>query len=87
MVVEKLRNGDALLVYCRFRDRGRLAPDELTYVSSWVHELLDRCHQLMETSDRALLEEWMAHWNDIVDFEVYPVITPKEAGEKMAPRL
>jgi Protein of unknown function (DUF3303) len=87
MVVEKFRNGDAVPVYRRFRDRGRLAPDGITYVSSWVHESLDRCYQLMETDDRALLEEWMAHWNDIVDFEVYPVITSKVATEKIGPRL
>ncbi|HUN61441.1 MAG TPA: DUF3303 family protein [Candidatus Sulfotelmatobacter sp.] len=87
MVIENFRNGDAVPVYRRFRDRGRLAPDGITYVSSWVHESLDRCYQLMETEDRALLEEWMAHWNDIVDFEVYPVITSKEAAEKIAPRL
>lgn len=62
-----------------------LVPDGLMYVSSWVHESLD-CRQLMETDDRALLEEGMAHWNDIVDFEVYPVITSKEAAEKIGPR-
>ena len=87
MVVEKFRNGDAVPVYRRFRDRGRLAPDGITYVSSWVHESLDRCYQLMETDDRPLLEEWMAHWNDLVDFEVYPVITSKAAAEKIGPRL
>jgi hypothetical protein len=83
MVVEKFRGGDAVPVYRRFRDRGRLAPDRLTYVSSWVHEALDRCYQLMETDDRALLEEWISHWSDLVDFEVYPVITSKEATEKL----
>ncbi|HTZ46529.1 MAG TPA: DUF3303 family protein [Verrucomicrobiae bacterium] len=87
MVVEKFRNGDALPVFRRFRDRGRLAPDELTYVSSWVHESLDRCYQLMETNDRALLDEWIAQWNDIVDFEVYAVISSKEAAEKIGPGL
>jgi hypothetical protein len=87
MVVEKFRNGDAVPVYRRFRDRGRLAPEGITYVSSWVHESLDRCYQLMETEDRALLEEWMAHWNDLVDFEVYPVITSKQAAEEIGPRL
>jgi hypothetical protein len=87
MVVEKFRNGDAVPVYRRFRERGRLAPDGLTYVSSWVHESLDRCFQLMETNDRALLEQWIARWSDIVDFEVYPVLTSKEAADQIAPRL
>ena len=87
MVVEKFRNGDAVPVYRRFRDRGRIAPDGLKYVSSWVHEELDRCYQLMETEDRALLDRWIANWNDIVDFEVYPVMSSEQAAEKISPRL
>jgi Protein of unknown function (DUF3303) len=87
MVIEKFRNGDAVPVYRRFRDRGRLAPAGLTYVSSWVNEKLDRCYQLMETEDRALLDEWIENWNDIVEFEVQRVMTSKEASEKIGPRL
>jgi hypothetical protein len=87
MVIENFRHGDAAPVYRRFRDCGRLAPVGLTYISSWVSETLDRCYQLMETEDPALLEQWMAHWNDIVDFELHPVITSHEAAEKIAPRL
>ena len=87
MVVEHFRNGDALPVYRRFRDRGRLAPDGLTYVSSWVDREMKRCYQLMETGNRSLLDQWMANWNDIVEFEIYPVMTSKEAAEKIAPRL
>ena len=74
-------------VYRRFRDRGRLAPDGLTYVESWVDEPMQRCYQLMETDDRALLDAWMANWSDIVDFEVYPVISSAEAAARIAPRL
>jgi hypothetical protein len=74
-------------VYRRFRDRGRLAPEGLVYVSSWVDDKLERCYQLMETDDRKLLDEWMANWKDLVDFEVYPVITSVEAAEKIASRL
>jgi hypothetical protein len=87
MVVETFRNGDAAPVYRRFRDRGRLAPDGLTYVSSWVDERLERCYQVMETDDRGLLDQWMANWSDLVDFEVYPVISSKDAAERIAPRL
>ncbi|HEU5399753.1 MAG TPA: DUF3303 family protein [Terriglobales bacterium] len=79
MVVEYFKDGDAVPVYRRFRDRGRLAPEGLTYISSWVTEDLTRCYQVMETTDRKLLDEWVANWTDIVDFEVYPVITSKEA--------
>lgn len=87
MVVEHFKNKDALPVYRRFRDRGRMAPEGLGYVSSWVDHKLERCYQLMETHERALLDEWMANWSDLVDFEVHPVVTSKEATEKVAPFL
>jgi len=87
MVIENFKNGDAVPVCRRLRDNGRLAPAGLSYVSSWVSDKLDRCYQLMETEDRILLERWMANWSDIVDFEVHPVISSKDAAEKIAPRL
>jgi hypothetical protein len=87
MVVEQFKNGDAIPVYRRFRDRGRLAPEGLTYLTSWVEENLQRCFQLMDTNDRKLLDEWIANWSDIVEFEVFPVMTSKEAVEKITPYL
>lgn len=87
MVVEHFKNRDAAAVYRRFRERGRMAPEGLVYVSSWVDEKLEGCYQLMETHDRKLLDEWMVNWNDLVDFEVHVVITSKEATERMAPLL
>ena len=84
MVIERYRGGDAAPVYRRFRERGRMAPEGLAYISSWVEEDLATCYQVMETPDRALLEEWMSHWRDLVDFEVRPVITSKEAAERAA---
>ncbi len=86
-VVEHYKNADPRPVYRRFRDHGRLAPDGLMYVSSWVDHKFERCYQLMETDDRALLDQWMAHWSDLVDFEVYPVMTSQEAADQIAPRL
>jgi len=83
MVVEHFKDGNAVPVYRRFRDKGRMAPEGLVYVSSWVDQRLERCYQLMETHDRALLDEWMASWSDLVDFEVHPVVTSKEAAEKI----
>jgi len=83
MVVEHFINQDHLPVYRRFRDEGRLAPEGLHYVSSWVDEKLERCFQLMETDDRALLDEWISHWQDIVEFEVFPVITSAEAAGRV----
>jgi hypothetical protein len=87
MVVEHFKDKDAIPVYRRFRDKGRMAPEGLAYVSSWVDSKFERCYQLMETHDRALLDEWIANWRDLVDFEVYPVVTSKEAGEQIAPLL
>jgi hypothetical protein len=83
MVLERFRNGDATPVYQRFRERGRMAPSGLNYISSWVTEDLSTCFQVMETTDRALLDEWMGHWSDLVDFEIHPVITSSEASERV----
>ena len=87
MVIERFKGGDPVPVYRRFRDSGRRAPEGLTYVSSWVDENLQRCFQLMETDDRRLLDRWIAEWNDLVDFEVVPVISSAEAAARVAPRL
>ena len=87
MVIEHFKNGDPVPVYRRFRQHGRLAPDGLVYVSSWIDIKLERCYQVMETDDPSLLSEWMDQWRDIVDFEVHSVITSAEAAEKISPRL
>jgi hypothetical protein len=87
MIVEHFKNKDAVPVYRRFRDQGRLAPEGLVYLSSWVDHQFERCYQIMEADRPALIEEWIAKWSDLVDFEVYPVITSKEAAAKIAPRL
>jgi hypothetical protein len=87
MVVERFKNGDAVPVYRRFREQGRLAPIGLNYVGSWVTSDLTRCFQIMESPDRALLDQWLAQWADLVDFEVVPVITSAEAAASVAPRL
>lgn len=87
MVIEHFKNKDPVPIYRRFRDRGRMVPEGLVYLSSWVDQKLERCYQLMETHDRALLDEWMASWSDLVDFEVHPVVTSKEAFDKIAPLL
>jgi hypothetical protein len=79
MVIEHFRPGRAPDVYRRFRDRGRMAPDGLRYISSWVDLDFERCFQVMEADDAALLTEWTAQWNDLVDFEIVPVRTSAEA--------
>jgi hypothetical protein len=86
MVLEHFK-GDPVKVYQRFRDRGRLAPDGLRYVDSWVARDLQHCYQVMECDDPRLLQEWMRRWEDLVDFEVVQVMTSSEAAAAIGPRL
>ena len=87
MIIERFRGGDPVPVYRRFRDRGRMAPAGLLYVASWVSEDLTSCYQVMECDRRELLDEWMANWNDLVDFEVIPVKTSADVVAVLSPRL
>jgi len=83
MIVEHFKNGDPLPVYRRFREHGRLAPERLNYIGSWVDVKLERCFQLMEADDVSQINEWIANWSDIVEFEVHPVISSKEAADRV----
>jgi hypothetical protein len=87
MVIERFKNQDAGPVYRRFRDRGRMTPDGLEYVSSWVDMKLERCFQIMETSDPKLMLEWISNWSDIVEFEVVPVMLSEDAAQVMRSRI
>jgi hypothetical protein len=87
MIIERFRDNDPIPVYRRFRDRGRMAPDGVEYISSWVDDRFERCFQVMEANDRKLLDQWIENWSDIVEFEVYPVISSKDAAARIAPRL
>ena len=84
MVIEHFRPGQAPEVYRRFRERGRMAPDGVRYLSSWVDLDFRRCFQVMETEDEALLREWTTHWRDLIDFEIVRVRTSEEAAAAMA---
>ncbi|HEY6825465.1 MAG TPA: DUF3303 family protein [Gemmatimonadaceae bacterium] len=82
MIIEHYRNGDPKPVYARFREKGRLAPEGLQYINSWVTADLAHCYQIMECDDRRLLDEWIAAWSDLVDFEIQPVITSAQAAAR-----
>jgi len=84
MVIERFKNQDAAPVYRRFGERGRIMPEGLEYVSSWVDMKLERCFQIMETSDPKLMVEWIGNWSDIVEFEVVPVMSSADAARTIA---
>ena len=79
MVVEEFVQG-ARPVYERAAERGRMLPPGLEYVDSWIDESLERCFQLMETDDPALIDDWIAKWSDLARFEVVPVLSSDEAA-------
>ncbi|HEV8307120.1 MAG TPA: DUF3303 family protein [Methylomirabilota bacterium] len=87
MVIERFKNRDARAVYRRFRDEGRMAPEGLAYVGSWIEANFDRCFQLMECGDPRLLQQWVARWQDLIEFEFVPVVPSKETAEDIAPLL
>jgi hypothetical protein len=87
MVIESFRNQDAKAIYRRLRDKGRMMPDGLTFVSSWVTADLGRCFQLMETDDVTLLQRWVAGWADLMAFEIVPVVPGKETAQALGAQL
>ena len=86
MVIERFKNRDAAPVYERYREKGRMMPDGLSYIDSWVEPDFARCFQLMECDDPKLLHHWTNNWQDLVDFEIVPVVTSKDAAELIAAR-
>jgi len=83
MVIERFKNREAKPIYQRFKEQGRMMPDAVKYLGSWIEENFDRCFQVMECNDVSELEEWASHWRDLMDFEFIPVRTSKEVVEMM----
>jgi hypothetical protein len=84
MVIEHYHDGDPVPVYRRFRELGRLMPEGVEYVASWVDAPMARCFQVMEAPDRDGIDVWISQWTDLVDFEVIPVITSAEAAARVS---
>lgn len=87
MVVETFRNQNAIAVYRRFKEKGRMMPDGLTFVESWVSADLGRCFQIMECTDVTLLQRWAAQWSDLIDFEIVPITQGKATAAALAGQL
>ena len=81
MVIERLK--DAPAIYQRLREKGRMMPDGLEYVSSWIDRDLKTCWQVMSTEDESIFQRWIDNWKDLVDFEIVPVRTSAEVRELM----
>lgn len=84
MVIEHFHNGAAPEVYRRFREKGRMMPEGLGYIASWIEPNFERCFQVMEWEDRAVFDEWASKWDDLMEFEVVPVLTSAEVQTMMA---
>ncbi len=87
MVIERFKNRDAKAIYQRFQERGRMMPDGLTYVGSWIEANFDRCFQLMECNDARLFQQWLTEWQDLMECEIVPVVTSQETKEAISPML
>jgi Protein of unknown function (DUF3303) len=78
MVIERFRNGDSKAIGERFARNGRMLPLGVVYHVSWVDASGGRCFQIMEADRVELLAEWLRRWEDLVEFEVVPVVTSAE---------
>ncbi|MDA4131376.1 MAG: DUF3303 domain-containing protein [Thaumarchaeota archaeon] len=80
MIIEHYRNRDAKAVYRRFREKGRMMPEEMKYLGSWVEPNFDRCFQVIECNDESQIQKWTSNWEDLIEFEILPVLTSSEAA-------
>jgi hypothetical protein len=88
MIIERFRDNDMIPVYRHLREQGRVLPEGLEYVDSWIEPNFGRCFQLMRTDDARLLQEWALQWRGLgMTFEIVPVIPSKETREVVAPYL
>lgn len=87
MVIERFRGRDAKPIYRRLKDQGRMMPEGLKYVGSWIEANLDRCFQLMECDDPRLFQQWVAQWQDLMEFEIVAVVPSKETAEAISSTL
>jgi hypothetical protein len=83
MIIERFHADKVKELYKRFDEKGTMMPEGVTYVNSWINEDITVCYQVMEATSIAHLHEWIANWNDLVDFEIIPVISSAEAKNRL----
>jgi len=83
MIIEKFHEGKVKALYQRFDEKGRMVPDGVKYIDSWINEDVTICYQLMESRTKELLNNWIERWKDLADFEIIPVISSAEAKKKV----
>lgn len=88
MIIERFRDADMVPIYKRVREHGRMLPEGLTYIDSWVEPNFSRCFQLMECADLRLLQQWILQWRGTgATFEIIPVVGSKDTAEVVTPHL
>jgi len=83
MIIERFHPDKVKDMYKRFEEKGRMLPEGVKYINSWINESVSICYQVMEAGSIEKIHEWISNWNDLVDFEIIPVITSAEAKEKV----
>jgi mannose-1-phosphate guanylyltransferase len=83
MIIEKFHTGKAKALYDRFDENGRMLPEGVSYINSWIDEQISICYQVMESDSDEKIHQWISKWNDIVDFEVIPVISSADVKAKV----
>jgi hypothetical protein len=81
LIIEHFHPGKVKELYKRFEEKGRLMPEGVEYINSWIDEHVRTCYQIIESYFREKIEEWVNLWNDLADFEIIPVITSAEAKD------
>ena len=82
MVIEHFKDGNSKLVGERFKESGRMMPEGVIYHASWLEPAGDCCFQVMEAPNTELLDVWMNHWSDLMEFEVIPVLSSRDFWAK-----
>ena len=79
MIIERFHKGKVKMIYERVNEKGRLMPDGVRYIGSWITKDMNTCYQVMESLSEEKIQEWIGNWNDLSDFEIIPVISSEEA--------